>query len=79
MIHYDVGNEDGEPVRVQMIVINNTGQIVARLVDQVMNPGRYSVEWDARYPDDRLVADGVYYVRFIAGQVQLVEKAVVIR
>ena len=78
-IHYEVSTEDGAPVRVHMSVINNTGQVVAHLVDQVMTPGQYSVDWDAMYHDDRMVTDGVYYVRFIAGQVQLVEKAVVIR
>jgi len=79
MINYEVANEDGTPVRVKMSVINSTGQVVAHLVDQVMSPGRYSVEWNGKYPDDQLVPDGVYYVRLIAGQIQLIEKAVVIR
>jgi DNA-binding beta-propeller fold protein YncE len=78
-IQYEVSTEDGAPVRVRLSVINSTGQVVAYLVDQMLTPGHYTVEWDARYHDDRMVADGIYYVRFTAGQVQLVEKAVVIR
>ena len=78
-IQYAVSTEDGAPVRVRLSVFNSTGQIVAYLVDQMMTPGHYSVEWDARYHDDRLVADGIYYIRFTAGKVLLVEKAVVIR
>jgi hypothetical protein len=78
-IKYAVSTTDGAPVRVHMSVINSTGQVVAHLVDQVKEPGSYSVEWDARLPDDRQVADGVYYVRFTAGQAQLVEKLFVIR
>lgn len=79
MIHYEVLTADGSPVRVLMSVINGTGQVVAHLVDQVMNPGQYTVEWNGRYPDDRIVAEGVYFVRFTAGRIQLVEKAVVIK
>jgi uncharacterized protein (TIGR02145 family) len=79
IIQYEVSTEDGATVRVIMSVINSIGQVIANLVDEMMTPGQYSVVWDGKYPDDRLVSDGVYYVRFIAGDVQLVEKAVVIR
>lgn len=79
IIQYRVSSENGEVVPVRIEVYNSTGQLVTNLVEMKMSAGSYSVEWNGRYEDERLVSDGIYYVRMMAGEVLLVEKAVVIR
>ena len=47
---------------VTITVYNIIGQVVDVLVDQTMEPGYYSVQWDARR-----VGSGVYFYRIMAG------------
>jgi flagellar hook assembly protein FlgD len=79
IIQYSVSSGNGEPVPVRIEVYNSTGQLVKNLVEMKLPAGNYAVEWDGRYKDERLVSDGIYYVRMMAGTAQFVEKAVVIR
>lgn len=50
------------------------GRLVVTLVNEVRDPGTYSITWDARG-----VASGVYLCRMIAGPVALTRKMVVLR
>lgn len=78
-IAYAVSTDGSNPEHVRIFVYNSTGQVVAKLVDQKMASGSYSVEWDGRYQDESMVSNGIYYIRFASSNVQLVEKTIVIR
>ncbi|UCE17138.1 MAG: T9SS type A sorting domain-containing protein, partial [Gemmatimonadota bacterium] len=57
-IHYSVAGN----VRTTLKVYNVLGQELATLVDKVVEPGHYSVTWDASD-----VASGIYFYRLDAG------------
>jgi len=52
-----------QPSHITLIVYNLLGQEVARLVDEVKAPGRYTVIWNARNAAGKPVSSGVYLYR----------------
>ncbi len=59
---------------VTISVYNLLGQQVARLVDEEMMPGKYSVEWKAGN-----ASSGIYFFRMTAGTFSETKKMVVMR
>ena len=53
--------------RVTLTIYNILGQEVKVLVDEVKEPGYYSVNWDGRDAVGSDVASGVYFYRLDAG------------
>jgi hypothetical protein len=66
-------------IRVRMTLHDLTGRVVRTLADGVMRPGRYSANWDGRDLRARSLANGVYFVRFAAGDCRATEKVVLQR
>lgn len=64
-IEYDIGFTDGLSQQVVFEVYNIRGQVVRTLVDQRMQPGRYSVVWNALDNYGRPVSSGIYLARMM--------------
>jgi hypothetical protein len=65
--------------RVRLEVYNVSGRCVRTLVNEHMDPGRYSLIWDGRNSSGQVVADGVYFVRVMAGSFTATQKLVRLR
>jgi len=62
--------------RVTLRVHDLTGRVVRTLADNVMRPGRYSLNWSGTDDRGRELARGVYFCRFSAGDFRATEKVV---
>tara|TARA_B100001964_G_scaffold89262_1_gene100301 strand:+ start:617 stop:805 length:189 start_codon:yes stop_codon:yes gene_type:complete len=51
-----------------------TGQLVETLVDNIVNPGEYKIEWHANN-----MTSGIYFVQLIADDQQLAKKITLIK
>lgn len=67
------------PSRVELSIINTSGQNVRTWVDERQTPGVYSVQWDTRDESGRTVVSGVYLYRLIAGEFLEVRKMSLVR
>lgn len=68
------GVSEGRGVLIKLIIYDMLGKEVSQLVNQQMQPGTYSVDWDASgYPS------GVYFYRLIAGDNSFVKKMVLVK
>ena len=63
-----------ERANVDLSVYDVSGRLVERVVDQVHEPGRYAVQWDARG-----VAAGAYFVRLKANAFSETRRVMVVR
>jgi flagellar hook assembly protein FlgD len=52
-----------EPGRVTVAVFDATGQLVRTLLESNHGPGTYTVTWDGRGADGRVVASGTYVLQ----------------
>lgn len=57
----------GRPAHVTLRILDVRGAVVATLVDEVQEPGRYTVPWTGRNDGGRRVARGSYFYRLEAG------------
>ena len=64
---------------VRLAVYDAVGREVARLVDETMSQGTYSVTWDATDPVGRMLSSGVYVVRLVAGPTVHTQTITVVR
>ncbi|UCG41736.1 MAG: T9SS type A sorting domain-containing protein [candidate division WOR-3 bacterium] len=55
------------PARVSLRLYDPTGRVVQTLRDADMVPGRYEAVWDGTDHQGRTVAGGVYFCRFVTG------------
>jgi len=76
-ISYSLGGEAPLPVRLQ--VFNIRGQIVVTLVDRVIAPGQYTVNWDGRGRGGEQLSSGVYFYRLRAGDFSFTRKMVLLK
>jgi len=67
------------PADVSLEVFNIFGQKIATLVAGPQSRGEYQVHWDGKNEAGQVVATGVYFVRFTAGQFVAIQKALLIR
>ncbi len=68
------GVSEGRGVLIKLIIYDMLGKEVSQLVNQQMQPGTYSVDWDASgYPS------GVYFYRLITGDNTFVKKMVLVK
>jgi len=70
---------EGISVPVLMRLYNTSGQVVKTLVSMDMEPGRYSIAWDATKDDGTRVADGIYLLEMRAGDERKVMNISVIK
>lgn len=64
-IHFDVAGEGATEVSIK--VYDMTGREVKTLINELMQPGQYSVEWDGTNERGEIVAGGIYFYRITAG------------
>jgi len=73
------GVSEGNSVHVTLKVYNIRGTLVRTLVDEVREPGTYSVFWDGKDEKGRQVASGVFFYRMQAGDFVQTRKMVLLK
>ncbi len=73
------GSGSSRPERTRLEVVNILGQRVATLVDRDLGPGQYSVTWDGRDSNGRIVASGLYFYRLTRASQSETRKMVLIK
>jgi hypothetical protein len=51
---------------VSIKIFDNNGRLVRELIDDIQDGGSYQINWDGCDDNDRKVANGVYFCRFVA-------------
>lgn len=74
-ISYTVGH--GGLVTIEVYSVN--GQKIRVLVDEVMEPGTYSVTWDGRNENNKRVSTGLYFCRLRIGSFSTVRKMLLLQ
>jgi hypothetical protein len=64
---------------VKLQVYNVAGQLIKTMVDELMDAGSYSKEWNGVNNEGAKVASGVYFYRFEAGDFSATKKMVLLR
>jgi hypothetical protein len=60
-------------------VYDPSGRVVRNLVQSSMKPGRYSVTWDGKANDGRMVSAGIYFYKLETASGKLEQKVIVTR
>jgi len=60
-------------------VYDPSGRVVRNLVQSQMKPGRYSVTWDGKANDGRMVSAGIYFYKLETASGKLEQKVIVTR
>ena len=68
-----------ETSQVDLCVFNVRGELVNRLVAERKEPGEYTVVWDGRDRSGAAMASGVYFARFLAGNVAMSQRLVLLQ
>ncbi|MAL64758.1 MAG: hypothetical protein CMF94_01505, partial [Candidatus Marinimicrobia bacterium] len=71
-IRFDVGNQINQNTIVNIYDIN--GRIVANLLNKVVNPGTYELQWDAKN-----LSSGIYFSEVIHGQIRQTQKMILLK
>lgn len=64
---------------VKLNIYNVAGQLVIRLVHQMQEPGYYTVVWNGRTDQDKLVPSGMYFYRLETPDFKTTKKMIVAR
>ena len=64
---------------VQITVYNIRGQVVKNLVNKEFQPGNHSVIWNGTDNNDRNVASGVYFYRFVSDDKNIMSRMVLMK
>jgi len=65
--------------QVTLAVYDPSGRLVTTLLDENMDPGTHTAEWDGRDDSGGRLASGVYFYRLTAGKHTLSRKAIVLK
>ncbi|MFZ0390972.1 MAG: T9SS type A sorting domain-containing protein [Calditrichia bacterium] len=77
--NFDVAPEGDGLTPVSLVVYDVTGRQVKVLLDEPMQPGQYSVQWDGTNSGNKTVAGGVYLVRYRAGSFTTVKRILLLK
>lgn len=77
-IRYQIG-DSGSSVRTTLKIYNILGQEVRTLVDEVKQPGYYTVTWNGRDHSGNEVASGAYFYRMKAGDFVATRKMLLLK
>lgn len=78
-IQYEIPARIANAVHVQLKVYNLLGELVRELVDELKNPGQYTVEWDGRNNLGEPVSSGVYIYQLVAGEFRQTRRMLLIK
>ncbi|HUU27040.1 MAG TPA: T9SS type A sorting domain-containing protein, partial [archaeon] len=65
--------------KVRLDIYNLRGQLVNTLVDRLLDPGNYQVQWDGIDTQGRPVSSGVYFYRLTTQQYKATRKMVILK
>ena len=68
-----------EDLYVNITIYNLIGQKVAILVNENKNAGHYTVRWDGRNASGSRLPNGIFFLRFKAGDYKLTKKLILAR
>lgn len=68
-----------ETSQVDLTVFNLRGELVKRLVSERREAGEYTVVWEGRDRSGAPMASGVYFARFVAGDVAMTQRLVLLQ
>jgi hypothetical protein len=68
-----------ERARVEMSVYSSLGQLVRQLVDDIKDPGVYSVRWDGTNRDGVAVSSGIYFCKLRTGTSTLTRRMLLVK
>jgi S-formylglutathione hydrolase FrmB len=77
-IRYQIA-DSRSPVHTTLTIFNILGQEIITLVNEMREPGYYSVTWDGRNSYGRDVATGVYFYRLTAGEYSAMKRMMLVR
>jgi hypothetical protein len=77
-IGFDIPEKEGE-VRTELSIYNVRGQRVRTLLEEMKAPGSYSVVWNGRGEEGRVLGSGIYFYRIEAGEFVSVRKMVLVK
>ncbi len=72
-INFYLADVGYQPAMVQMYIYDVTGRLVRKLIDERRYPGEHSVVWDGRNDSGGEVSSGVYFVRLIVSDLELIK------
>ena len=78
-INFDVATVDEESEMVMIRVYNVSGHIVNTLINDRMQPGHYTIVWNAKYDDGLPAERGTYFIHFHTGSAETVNKVILVR
>jgi hypothetical protein len=78
-IHFDIPASNSGAVDVAIKVYDIIGREVITLVNKPMEPGRYSVQWDATNSHGETVAGGIYVYRMVTGNFVATRKMLLLK
>ncbi|MCA9726162.1 MAG: hypothetical protein KC729_00660, partial [Candidatus Eisenbacteria bacterium] len=67
-VHFQIAPA-GVPARVRLEIFDVVGRSVTTLVDEALPAGSYSRFWDRRDRSGHTVPSGVYFARFVSGDI----------
>ena len=70
---------EGEAVHVRLRVYNLRGAVIRTLVDEIKEPGYYSVQWDGTDSRGRKKGSGVYFYRLVTNSYSSVRKMLLVK
>ncbi|MFQ5865304.1 MAG: FlgD immunoglobulin-like domain containing protein, partial [bacterium] len=70
---------EGDAVAVHLNIYDLRGRLVRALVDEDKQPGRYTVRWDGRDDQGKVVSSGLYFYRVEVGGFRSTKKMMLVR
>jgi hypothetical protein len=77
-ISYQIPMTESQP-HTSLRIYNMLGQEVRTLVDEIKQPGYYSVTWDGKDNKGNRTASGIYFYRIVAGPFESTRKMVLVK
>jgi hypothetical protein len=71
--------EGSSPVRITLKIFNLLGQEVRTLVDEMQDPGSYTITWDGEDAMGHAVGSGVYFYRLQTGDFAAVKRMLLMK
>jgi uncharacterized protein (TIGR02145 family) len=78
-INYEIANNPESINKVLLRVYDLNGRLVRTLVDQSMQPGRYTIDWNGMFEQGGRAPQGTYFIIFRNGNVDEVKTIMLIR
>jgi len=79
MIRFGIPAHVAAGTTVQLRIYNILGEVVRTLVDEPMQPGRYTARWNGRNDRGAQVAAGVYIYRLVVGDYRVTKRLLLLK